>query len=241
MLSKIKKTALVTGGAKRLGHNIVIHLAAQGYNIALHYHTSKAEAMKTAQLLYKKGVRCELFSCDLADAKQAGRLVTDVYKAFPDLKLLINSASVFIPNEFGAQDLSLYEAHWNINFKAPYILSCEFARLVKKGEIINFIDTNVAKYRSRYADYLLTKKALGEFTKMAAVAWGPQIRVNGISPGMILPPVNQRKDDRQQRAKRIPLKAVGDPKYILETLQFIIQNTYLTGQIIAVDGGEGLV
>jgi pteridine reductase len=238
---KSKGTALVTGAAKRLGHEVALHLASQGYNIALHYHQSKKEAMTTAQAIYKKKVRCELFSCDLGNSKEAIRLLSEVNKALPSLNLLINSASIFIPNQFGAQDLSLFETHWNINFKAPYVLSCEFARLVKKGQIINFIDTNVAKYQTRYQDYLLSKKALAEFTKMAAVGWGPAIRVNGISPGMILPPVNRQKDDRQERAKRIPLKEVGQPQYVLDALDFLLKDTYITGQIIPVDGGEALV
>ncbi len=241
MPSKRKCTVLITGGAKRLGQTIALHLAEQGYSIALHYKSSKTEAMKTASLLYKKGVRCELFVCDLADPKQTSRLIAQVYKAFPDFNLLINSASIFLPNIFGAQDLSSFEAHWNINFKAPYVLSCEFARLVKKGQIINFIDTNVVKYSTRYEDYLLTKKALAEFTKMAAVSFGPKVRVNGISPGMILAPVNSQKDDRQVRAKKIPLKTMGNPKDILDTVDFLLKNTYMTGQIIAVDGGEALV
>ena len=241
MKNKLQGTALVTGAAKRLGRAVALHLADHGYSIALHYHSSKAEAMKTAALLYKKGVRCELFACDLADSKETGRLLGQVHKAFPDLNLLVNSASIFIPNTFGAQDMSFFEAHWNINFKAPYILSCEFARLVKKGQIINFIDTNVVKNTTRYADYLLTKKALAEFTKMAAASWGKDIRVNGISPGMILAPVNSQKDDRDKRALRIPLKSVGNPQYILDTIDFLLKNTYITGQIIAVDGGEGLV
>ncbi len=87
----------------------------------------------------------------------------------------------------------------------------------------------------------MTKKALGEFTKMAAVQWGPHIRVNGISPGMILAPVNQKNDDRQLRAKNIPLQRVGNPEYILKIVDTLLDNSYITGQIIAVDGGENLV
>lgn len=234
-------TALVTGGAKRLGQAVALHLARHGFKIALHYNNSKLDALKVAKKINDQGGHCELFNCDLADSRATQRLVGQVYQSSSSLNLLINSASIFKPNTFGAKDLSLFESHWAINFKAPYILSCEFARLVKKGQIINFIDTNVVKNKSRYEDYLLTKKALADFTKMAAVSWGPQIRVNGISPGMILPPVGSQKDDRAARAKNIPLKSIGNPKYILQTVQFLIDNTYLTGQIIAVDGGEQLV
>jgi len=241
MPSKIKGTALVTGAAKRIGCEVALHLAKAGYGIALHYHNSKPEAMVTAQAIYKTGMRCELFSCDLADEAQVLKLVPQVFKAFPNLNLLVNSASIFIPNQFGAVDLTLFKTHWDTNFKAPYILTCEFARLVKKGQVINFIDANVIKYKTRYADYLMTKKALLEFTKMAAVQWGPCIRVNGISPGMILAPVNNQPDDRLKRARQIPLQKTGTPANILQSVQFLLENDYLTGQIIANDGGESLI
>ncbi len=241
MPSKSKGTVLITGAAKRLGRYLALDLAQQGYAIALHYHQSKPEAMSLARTIFKMGVRCELFACDLADEDQTLRLTAEVFQAFPNLNVLINSASVFIPNRFGARDLGLFKMHWDINFKAPYILSCEFSRLVKKGQVINFIDTNAVKYKTGYADYLMTKKALMEFTKMAAVQWGPAIRVNGIAPGMILAPVNNQPDDRRQRARQIPLQRTGAPHNILQSLKFLLDNDYLTGQIIANDGGEGLI
>ena len=214
MKIKSKGTALVTGGAKRLGAAVALHLAGQGYHVALHYNRSKPEAMKTARAIYKTGVRCELFACDLMDEKAVSALVPLVNKSLPNLNLLVNSASMFIPSRFG-EDMGLFKAHWDVNFKAPYILSCAFSRLVRSGHIINFIDTNVSKNVTSYQDYLLTKKALYAFTQMSAAAWGPGIRVNGISPGMILAPVGRQPDDRALRAKKIPLKRVGDPKYIV--------------------------
>jgi len=241
MPSKIKGTALVTGAAKRIGRQVALHLAREGYQIALHYYSSKVEAMATAQVIYKMGVRCELFCCDLGNELEVLKLMPEVFKAFPNLNLLINSASIFIPNQFSAQDLSLFKTHWDINFKAPYILTAEFARMVKKGQVINFVDANVSKNKTGYADYLMTKKALLEFTKMAAVHWGPGIRVNGISPGMILAPVNNQPDDRAKRARQIPLQKTGNPKNILQSIQFLLENDYLTGQIIANDGGESLI
>ena len=241
MTSKIKGAALVTGAAKRIGRQVALHLAQEGYAIALHYHRSKSDAMSTAQAIYKTGARCELFCCDLADEGQTLKLVAQAVKAFPNLNVLVNSASIFIPNRFGAVDLSLFKTHWDINFKAPYILTCEFARLVKRGQVINFIDANAVKYRTKYADYLMTKKALLEFTKMAAVQWGPGIRVNGISPGMILEPVNSQPDDRGKRAPKIPLQKTGKLENILQSVRFLLENDYLTGQIIANDGGENLI
>jgi len=243
MPSKIKGrgTALVTGAAKRIGREVALHLAHAGYQIALHYHHSKSEAMSTAQAIYKTGVRCELFCCDLGCEEEALKLVPQVFKSFPNLNVLINSASIFVPTQFSAADLTLFKAHWDINFKAPYILTSEFARLVKKGAVINFVDANVAKYKTKYADYLMTKKALLDFTKMAAVQWGPHIRVNGVSPGMILAPVNNQPDDRRKRARQIPLQKTGNPRNVLQSVEFLLNNDYLTGQIIANDGGESLI
>src|SRR5271170_91403 len=126
MPSKIKGTALVTGAAKRIGREVALHLAREGYQIALHYHHSKPQAMSTAQAIYKTGVRCELFCCDLSDEAQTLKLVPQVFKAFPNLNVLVNSASIYIPNQFGAVDMNLFKSHWDINFKAPYILTCEF-------------------------------------------------------------------------------------------------------------------
>jgi pteridine reductase len=238
-MKKTKNQAvLITGGAKRLGQAMALHLASQGFDIALHYYHSKQDAIKTAQLIYKKGVRCELFQADLVNEADVKNLLPIVYKAFKNLTVLINNASIFIPNEFDDQDLTLFKHHWQMNYQAPYVLSCAFKRLVKKGQIINFVDTNIAKYKSAYADYLTTKKALAELTKMSAVAWGPNIRVNGISPGMILPPVNNQKDDRQIRAQKIPLMKIGSPENILFSLDYLLKNDYVTGQILTVDGGE---
>ncbi|MBF0503790.1 MAG: SDR family oxidoreductase [Candidatus Omnitrophica bacterium] len=241
MPSKIKGTALVTGGAKRLGRQVALHLAKQGYHIALHYHHSKADAMATAACIYKKRMRCELFCCDLADEAQVLKLIPEVVQSFPNLNVLVNSASIFMPNRFDDRDLTLFNTHWNINFKAPYILTCAFARLVKHGQVINFIDANVVKNKTCYSDYLMTKKALKEFTKMAAVQWGPHIRVNGVAPGMILAPVNNQPDDRLKRSRQIPLQKIGNPCNILQSIQFLIENDYMTGQIITNDGGESLI
>src|ERR1700679_867891 len=106
MPSTIKGTALVTGAAKRIGREVALHLAKQGYQIALHYHRSKPEAMATARVIYKMGVCCELFCCDLSDEAETLKLVPQVFKAFPNFNLLINSASIFIPTQFGATDLT---------------------------------------------------------------------------------------------------------------------------------------
>ncbi len=232
---------MVTGAAKRIGRKWLCIWLKQGIRLLCIIITPSLRLCQRPRPFIKPECAVNFFAVIWRMKPKSLNLVPQVFKAFPNLNVLVNSASIFIPNQFGAGDLTLFKTHWDINFKAPYILTCEFARLVKKGQVINFVDANVVKYKTKYADYLMTKKALLEFTKMAAVQWGPRIRVNGISPGMILAPVNNQPDDRLKRARQIPLQRTGNPRNILQSVQFLLDNDYLTGQIIANDGGENLI
>ena len=238
--SKIKKAALVTGSAKRIGQALAISLATRGYDLALHYHQSHRDILSTVQAVKKCGARCEIFSCDLSDQSQTQNLISQAKKNFPHLNLLINSASIFIPSGFDGRNFKLFDDHINVNLKAPFILMGEFARLCKRGQIVNLLDTNIVKNKTSYVAYLLSKKALAELTKLAAVSFAPHIRVNGIAPGLILPPEGKTSAYLQKRAQGIPLKRVGNVCSVCQSLEFLLDNDYLTGQILFNDGGEHL-
>ena len=186
--NKASNAVLITGGAQRIGKSIALALADRGFDIALHYNRSRDEATQVAQEIRQKGVRCEVFACDLQKEAQVLLLLEKVCKRFPSLNLLVNNASIFQPSGLGRQGLKFLDSHWTINFRAPFILTGEFARLCRKGQIINILDTKITKNKTDYVGYLISKKALGELTKISAVALAPNIRVNGISPGIILPP-----------------------------------------------------
>ena len=233
-------TALITGCARRIGQAIALKLASLGYNIALHYHHSKDQAELSAAEIRRKGVRCELFSCDLSDESQTSNLMTEVVKRFSGLNLLVNSASIFEKSKFAVKDLKLFNSHFAINLKAPFILSCEFFRFCKKGQIINLLDTKIVKNKTSHVAYLLTKKSLADMTKLAAVEFAPDIRVNGIAPGLILPAKGDAVESLERMARNIPLKRKGDLSGITQSIKFLIENDYLTGQIIFNDGGEHL-
>lgn len=237
----MREAALITGGAQRIGKEIAIVLAILGFDIALHYHRSAAEAKKTARHIRSYDARCEIFQCDLSREKEASGLMARVRKKFPHLRLLINSASVFEPSRLASGNLKVFHRHFDTNFKAPYILSSQFARLCRRGQIINILDTNITKTKTAHADYLLSKKCLAELTKLAAIQFAPLVRVNGIAPGLILPPKNNTDAYLDRLAQKIPLKTKGHPSQIAQTVQFLIENGYLTGQIIFVDGGEHLL
>lgn len=237
----MRNAALITGGAKRIGKEIALLLSALGYDIALHYNHSANEARQSAKQIQSNGVCCEIFKCDLKNEKSVSSLIPAVKKKFPDFNLLINSASIFEKSSLYNETNSIFDTHLAINLKAPYILSREFARICKKGQIINFLDTNISKNKTAYNAYLLSKKSLAEFTKLAAVEFAPNIRVNAIAPGLILPPKRKNTDYLERLARHIPLKRRGHPNQIALTVQFLIENDFVTGQTIFVDGGEHLL
>jgi len=239
--SIIKGATLITGGAKRIGKAICLDLAESGYQIALHYNHSKSEAKNLAELIQKKGVQCETFACDLADERQTLQLIERVHQQFPNLNLLINNASVFQKSNLRTTEMAIFNQDIAINLKAPYILMRDFAKICRKGDIINILDTNIIKNKTAHLSYLLAKKTLGELTKLSAVELAPQIRVNGIAPGLILPPVEKRDTYLTRLTQKIPLKKKGHPHQITQSIRFLLDNSYITGQIIYVDGGEHLI
>lgn len=235
-----KRAALVTGGAKRIGQAICLKLADLGFDIALHYNQSQNEALETAQYIRKKGRVCELFSCDLANQQETSLLIKAVYKTFPSLNLLVNNASVFEPSTLKKASLEAFNRELNINLKAPLVLTRDFANICGQGQIINLLDTNIAQNQTSHFIYLLTKKNLHELTKMSAVELAPQIRVNAIAPGFILPPAGKGKEGFKKLEKNIPLKRQGNVLHITQALEFLIKNNYLSGEVIFVDGGKSL-
>lgn len=235
------KAVLVTGGADRIGKAICLYLASNGYDIALHCNKSKAKARRTAQQIKALGRRCEIFSCDLSNEKNVTTLIKQVTKKFISLNLLINNASIFEPSTLKSATLLSLKYHMSINFNAPFLLTKDFANICRKGQIINILDTHIIKNQSKHSTYLLSKKALYNLTQLAAVELAPKIRVNGIAPGLILPPTGKGKTYLKRLAHNIPLKKVGKVEFITQSIKFLLENSYLTGQIIFNDGGEHLV
>jgi NAD(P)-dependent dehydrogenase (short-subunit alcohol dehydrogenase family) len=235
------QSALITGAAKRIGRVLALALARKGYDIALHYHHSKREAEETAAAIRKHGGRCELFRCDLMNETETGKLVAAVKRKFKNLTVLVNNASIFKESGFRKKDLPVFRADLAVHLTAPFILSSDFAEQCRKGHIINLLETHIVRTRSPRVGYLLTKKALAEMTRMTAAAFAPKIRVNGIAPGLILAPERKMKGHLDRLAKSIPMKTRGSPRDLATALDFLLDNDFITGQIIFVDGGENLI
>ena len=239
-MSTPKGAALVTGGARRIGAAIATALARDGYDIALHYLTSTESAENTAREIEGLGRRCRLFRCDLNHHEETTALIPTVRESFAHLDVLINNASIFERASLRETGHGLFERHFNINFKAPLFLTQAFAEGCAHGQVINILDTRVSRSDPNHAAYTLSKKALLDLTKMAARELGPAIRVNGVSPGMILPPPGGVVDDLERRSAALPLKRIGNTANLVAAVRFLLDNPFVTGECIYVDGGEHL-
>ena len=232
-------TAIVTGGAKRIGREIAVALAKKGFDIALHYNKSNEDAQKLAKEIETTGQRCQLFSCDFNSTQAVKSFATEMSK-IKDCTLLVNNASIFERGVFLETDQDLLDRHFNINFKAPFLLSQMFAKTCNEGQIINIIDTKITKPFNKFFAYSLSKKMLYEFTLMLAKELAPKIRVNAICPGIILPPPDGDEEVVQRLASKTPLQRKGNVEDIISALSFFVDNKFVTGECLFVDGGEHL-
>lgn len=233
-------TAFITGGARRIGRRIALALAEAGWDIALHYNASRDEAEDARREIESMGRRCALFQADLTCMEEVHALIQRVMEAEPNCRALVNNASIFERAPLMDTDEAFFDRHFHLNFKVPFFLTQSFARLRKQGCVINLLDTKIEQKRSNYFAYTLSKKALFEFTRMAAHELAPGIRVNGVCPGLILPPEGEDDAYLRRMAERIPLRQSGSPDDIAAAVRFLLENEFITGECIFVDGGERL-
>ena len=234
----MNQSVIITGGAKRVGAATALYFAKHGYDIALHYNRSKKEAAALQKKIHKIGARCELFHCDLSDVKKIPALMKAVQKKMPHCSVLVNNASVFERMEFLKTNEKLFDRQFDINFKAPFFLTQSFANTFKKGSVVNIVDTDITKTHGSHFAYLLSKKALADFTQMAARALGPNMRVNGVCPGCMLPSSANDKDYEEKMRDIVPLKAHPTLGELAEAVRWLSEQKTITGQIIFVDGGK---
>ncbi|MGQ7870158.1 SDR family NAD(P)-dependent oxidoreductase [Sunxiuqinia sp. sy24] len=238
----MRKTALITGASKRIGKALAQHLASLGWNIAIHYNASVDAAQKLQQELSKQfpDACFRIFKANLTKEEEVQQLIPAVLADFSSIDLLINNASVFEPSNLKSTSMDLFHRQLTVNFQAPFILIRDLANVCNEGLIINFVDTRITSNKSNFAAYSLAKKALWELTKMAALEFAPHIRVNAIAPGVTLPPEDKDEGYLWNLAKGIPMQKPGGLTPILQSLDFIIENKHLTGQLLFADGGENL-
>lgn len=234
------KAALVTGSAIRLGKHIALALAEKGYDIAIHYNSSIAPAEETAALIRSKGSNCALFPYNLQDADGIISFMEQVKTKFPNLAVLVNSASGYTQATIADTTPEIFDTQFALNLKAPFFLTQAFAKVVQKGNVINILDNKIGFNQYQYAAYLLAKKGLVELTKMAAIEFAPHIRINGVAPGVVLPASTRSEEYIQWRLQTIPLRMQGNTEHITKAILHFLDNDFITGQFLSVDGGENI-
>jgi NAD(P)-dependent dehydrogenase (short-subunit alcohol dehydrogenase family) len=237
-------TALVTGAARRIGRAIAEALAQRGYGVALHASArSRGEAEALAAAITAAGGRACVLVADLARPEEVERLVPQAAAALGPVTLLVNNASAFeadAPRDF---DLARFEAHVATNLRAPLQLASAFVRqLADKadGAIINIIDQRVWRLNPHFFSYTLSKSALWTATQTMAQAFAPHVRVNAVGPGPTLANHMQRSEDFAREASATPLQRPIDPAEIAAAVIYLVEARSVTGQMIAVDGGQHL-
>jgi len=236
------KTALISGGAARIGAQIVRTLHKDGYKVIIHCHQSEVIAQKLcSELNSKRNNSARVVVADLGDNDAINKLTQKI----KSLDLLVNNASIFYPTLTENSTIEDWDKIININLKAPFFLATGLSKVLaaSQGNIVNIIDIHSDRPLKNYSIYNISKAGLKMLTKTLAKELAPNIRVNGISPGSILWPQDKsRLSDKEKMMMlgRIPLKRQGSPKDISKAVLFLADAKYITGEVINVDGGQGL-
>ena len=231
------KTALVTGASKRIGREICLALAREGVNVVIHYNSSKEDAKRLCAELADYEVNSWLVKADFENSREYNNLISRGLKIAGSLDILVNNASVFLPGRLKQMSFEDLRLHMQVNAWVPLVLSREFVRVVKRGKIINLLDARIKGYDFLHVPYILSKHLLSTLTEMMALEFAPDVTVNGIAPGLILPPPGKDKRYLEKLMKTVPLKRHGNPDDIANAVIYLLKNDFITGQIINVDGG----
>ena len=234
--------ALVTGAAHRLGKAFASALARDGYAVFIHYWTSEDKARSTAGELRALGAPVFLFRADLTDPAAIGAMFSEVDNTPHPLRVLVNSASLLRTGDARSLGVTEWDATLNLNLRAPFLCAQEAAaRMESGGLIVNITDVGARKSWSRFPAYSVSKAGLESLTGVLARAYAPAIRVNAIAPGLVLPSGEISDLDWIRLVERLPLKRAGTAEEITAAFKFLLDNAYVTGQTLVIDGGYSLL
>ncbi len=242
-LATARKTALVTGGARRVGRAIVEDLAAHGWAVAIHYGTSGSEAETLASDIRLRGGVSAAVVGDLADVVGVSDIVVGASDALGPLSLLVNNAAIYEKDVPGALDYGLWQRQLAINLSAPVFLAEAFAAQVpeaEEGNVVNLLDPRVFRPEPDHFSYQVSKSALLAATLALARAYAPRIRVNAIAPGPVVPSAQTTLERYASRINLLPLRRAPNLADFGRTVRYFVDNTSVTGEVIALDSGQHL-
>ena len=233
--------ALVTGSARRIGRSIALALASQGARLAIHYRSSDQEATGTLDSAQELGADAELFRADLVDREQISALIDGVQTRFGGLDILVNNASVFGPASLDETTPELWDEQMDTNAKAPFFLSQAAGTMMRKsgkGKIVNIVDPAGELIWPQYMPYSISKAALLGVTRGLAKSLAPEVQVNAVSPGPVQFPEHYTDEQKHMAVERTLLKRPGSAEDVVRAVIFLIENDYITGEVLHVDGGR---
>jgi NAD(P)-dependent dehydrogenase (short-subunit alcohol dehydrogenase family) len=234
---------LITGAAHRIGRAIAFDLAAHGFGVAVHYNSSGAAAQDLVKSIQDEGGRAVAVQAELADETQVKALIPSVIEALGPLTVLVNNASLFENDTVDDCTRESWDMHLDVNLRAPLVLSQMFAEQLPEGlegSIINLLDQRVWNLTPFFLSYTVSKSALWTLTQTLALALAPEIRVNAVGPGPTIRNERQTEDDFARQWSEIPLARRVMPAEIADAIRFLINAPSMTGQMIALDGGQHL-
>ncbi|WP_426040070.1 SDR family oxidoreductase [Brevundimonas sp. TWP2-3-4b1] len=233
--------ALVTGGARRIGRAIVLALAARGHDVAIHHRDSVADAEQLAEEVRALGRRAAVLPTDLADEAGTRALIPAAVEVLGPISVLVNNASVFEDDRVGSLSRETWDLHLETNLRAPLVLAEAFAAQAPDGaSIVNLLDQRVLKPDPRFFSYALSRNGLWWATRTLAQALAPRIRVNGVGPGPTLASIHQSEAEFAAEQAAMPLGHGPSPEDIAGAVVYLVDARSVTGQMIAVDGGQHL-
>jgi NAD(P)-dependent dehydrogenase (short-subunit alcohol dehydrogenase family) len=235
--------ALVTGAARRIGRALALELGRLGYAVAVHYGRSAGDAAGTVAAIRAAGGRAEAFAADLAREADVRTLMPRASAALGPVTCLVNNASRFERDEVASATRASWDAHLETNLRAPFVLVQDMVAALPReaaGNVVNLLDQRVWRLTPHFTSYTVSKFALWGLTQSLALALAPRVRVNAIGPGPALPSARQSRAQFDAQGAQLPLRRGTSPEEIVAALRFILTTPSLTGQMIALDGGQHL-
>jgi NAD(P)-dependent dehydrogenase (short-subunit alcohol dehydrogenase family) len=239
-----RKNVLVTGAAKRLGRAIALDLARHGWNVAIHYNASEREARVTCEDAQTAGAKAALVKANLSREDESTSLVARAVNELGPLTALINSASVFENDQWYSADRASWDRHIEVNLRAPLVLAQTFAAQLprdEEGAIVNLLDQRLFRPAPDFLSYGVSRAGLHWLTTTLAQALAPRIRVNAIAPGPTLKAAKQTQDHFERERRSTILGHGSEPHDVCEAVRYLLGAKAVTGQTIAVDGGQHLI
>ena len=239
MAANARPVALVTGAAHRVGRALAVGLAAEGYDIALHYHASASKVPEAEREIAKAGGKATVFQADLTDPEAPSRLVREVVATVGRLDVVVNSASVMLRMPLGKVSSADWDSVLDLNLRAPFLIAQEAAGHLPDGaSIINIADLAAFETWPPYVPHGVSKAGLVYLTRALALLFAPRIRVNAIAPGTVLLPEKFDPKTAAHLTATTPLRRDGSPEDVVQAMLYLLRAEYVTGETIIVDGGR---